>query len=195
MAAIEQVVRRDGLAGLSIDAVAREAGISKSSVIYDFESKAAMLVAFTRAKLDVHREHQMQACEARPEGPDRWLCSLLEVARRPPSADDVTAAMVLSAGVAADDECRGLVRGFVDQDLARICDEARDRDAALLAYLAFFGLKSLEHFGFRDIDAEFRNRCLDAIQTRLLPEHSCGTDPTGPVPPPSSTDCLSEGSQ
>jgi AcrR family transcriptional regulator len=43
-------VRQLGLAGLSIDAVAKEAGISKSSVVYDFRNKNALLAAFIEKK-------------------------------------------------------------------------------------------------------------------------------------------------
>ncbi|MEI4486641.1 TetR/AcrR family transcriptional regulator [Frigidibacter sp. MR17.14] len=186
MTAIEQVVRQHGLSGLSIDAVAREAGISKSSVIYDFENKAALLAEFTRSRIGRHRAAQAEACAAAPEGRDRWLRGLLDCARKPPSDDDVATAMILSAGVAAHDECRAVVRDCVTDDLERITAEAGDKDAALLAYLAFFGLKSLEHFGFREIDPAFRNRCLDLIGAQIQPDAAGGAEPVCPAGPPSS---------
>lgn len=43
--AAERVVGRDGAANLTIDAVAREAGINKASVLYDHKSKQALVEA------------------------------------------------------------------------------------------------------------------------------------------------------
>ena len=40
MDGVESVARREGVSGLSIDALAKEVGISKSSVVYDCGSKA-----------------------------------------------------------------------------------------------------------------------------------------------------------
>ena len=41
--AAERVVGRDGAANLTVDAVAREAGVSKASVLYDYKSKQALI--------------------------------------------------------------------------------------------------------------------------------------------------------
>mgnify|MGYP002715770027 CR=1 FL=1 len=46
MDGVESVARREGVSGLSIDALAKEVGISKSSVVYDCGSKAGLLAAF-----------------------------------------------------------------------------------------------------------------------------------------------------
>ena len=45
MDGVESVARREGVSGLSIDALAKEVGISKSSVVYDCGSKAGLLAA------------------------------------------------------------------------------------------------------------------------------------------------------
>ena len=53
--AAERVVARLGAAGLSIDAVAKEAGVSKAMVVYDHKSKKALLEALVdrRVKADM----------------------------------------------------------------------------------------------------------------------------------------------
>ncbi len=43
--ATERVILRLGTGGLSIDAVAKEAGVSKSRVVYDHKSKSGLLAA------------------------------------------------------------------------------------------------------------------------------------------------------
>ena len=45
LTAAERVVRRDGAARLTIEAVAAEAGISKASVLYDYKTKQALIKA------------------------------------------------------------------------------------------------------------------------------------------------------
>ena len=59
--AAERVVIRMGMAGLSIDAVAKEAGISKARVLYDFKSKAALLEALIDRRLNPDRRRTPQA--------------------------------------------------------------------------------------------------------------------------------------
>ena len=49
--AAERVAIRDGAVGLTIDAVAREAKISKSRVIYDYKSKSGLLQALVERRL------------------------------------------------------------------------------------------------------------------------------------------------
>ena len=41
----EAVVARDGVTGLTLEAVAKQAGISKAAVIYDYKSKQAVIEA------------------------------------------------------------------------------------------------------------------------------------------------------
>ena len=68
MRAIEAVARREGLEGLSIDAVAKEAGISKSSVLYDCGSKSALLAEFIRNQLEVQAQGHEAAVGYVPQG-------------------------------------------------------------------------------------------------------------------------------
>lgn len=74
--AAEGVVARDGGANLTLDAVAREAGVSKGGLLYHFPSKDALLSAIleehVRAKFEAIEEQRAQ-CEAAGEP-----CSHLE---------------------------------------------------------------------------------------------------------------------
>ena len=66
MDGVESVARREGVSGLSIDALAKEVGISKSSVVYDCGSKAGLLAAQVEQS-DV--ELLWKQIEAEPEVP------------------------------------------------------------------------------------------------------------------------------
>lgn len=55
-----RVAGRDGIAGMTLDAVAAEAGLTKAGLLYHFASKDAMLRAVQRHLLD-HMEEKMLA--------------------------------------------------------------------------------------------------------------------------------------
>src|SRR3546814_17040256 len=49
--AAQRVVARDGAAGLTLEAVAAEAGISKASVLYDYGTKQALMKALIERRI------------------------------------------------------------------------------------------------------------------------------------------------
>ncbi|MFO6484683.1 TetR/AcrR family transcriptional regulator [Escherichia coli] len=57
----ERVVLREGAVGLSIDAVAKEAGVSKATVMYDHKSKQDLLSDLISRLMPVEEERVQQA--------------------------------------------------------------------------------------------------------------------------------------
>ena len=57
----DRVVLREGAAGLSIDAVAKEAGVSKATVMYDHKSKQDLLSDLISRLMSVEEERVQQA--------------------------------------------------------------------------------------------------------------------------------------
>lgn len=55
LAATRAVSARDGTAHVSIDAIAREAGLSRGGVLHNFPSKRALMVAMLEELLEEHR--------------------------------------------------------------------------------------------------------------------------------------------
>lgn len=163
MMAVERVARRSGLSGLSIDAVAKEAGISKSSVVYDCESKAGLMAAFTRHKMcDKHA--RFDECLARHEGqPNARLRALIENFRTAPTDDDIAVAMLISAGMGENEECREVMREAIGGDVDQVAAQAGDRCQMLTVLLTLQGMAFLEYFGFHRFDEESRNQILDGL--------------------------------
>ena len=65
------VLLKAGARGLTIDAVAAEAGLSKGGVLHHYASKEALILALVARKLAQLRE-ELAACEADlPAGPSR----------------------------------------------------------------------------------------------------------------------------
>ncbi|WP_199257423.1 TetR/AcrR family transcriptional regulator [Paracoccus binzhouensis] len=174
MQAIERVARRAGIAGLSIDAVAREAGISKSSVVYDCDSKAGLLAAFTRHRMSQHRA-DFQEMLARHQGqPNARLRAVIEKFRTAPTEEEIAMAMLVSASMGENAECREIMRECMAEDVDQIAAEAGNKAKMLRALLTLHGMAFLEFFGFYRFDDETRNEILDELM--VVAESDPGAD-------------------
>lgn len=175
MQAVECVARRNGVSGLSIDAVAKEAGVSKSSVVYDCESKAGLLAAFTRYQLQQHRE-SFELAFARHEGqPNSWLRALIDEFRTAPTDEDIAMALLISAGMGENAECRDIMRQQLHADAERVASEAAEPRKLLRALLTLHGMAFLEYFGFHRFDEAVRTEILDDLMT--IAESDAGASP------------------
>lgn len=182
MEAVERVARREGVSGLSIDAVAREAGISKSSVVYDCGSKAGLLSAFTRHRIQQYRDRFDAAMQARAGQPNAWLRTMIDMGREAPSDDDVTITMLISASMGENAECRDLMRDALAADACRVAAEAGNRAGMLQLLLAVHGLFFLECFGLHRFDDVTRQELLDGLMNSLEADTSA---PAASPPAPS----------
>lgn len=77
--AAEEVVLRDGIGHLTIDAVAREAHLSKSGLLHHFPSKDALIDALVQRKLDNWRLGYEEAIARQPPGPGRIPRAFLDM--------------------------------------------------------------------------------------------------------------------
>jgi AcrR family transcriptional regulator len=75
--AAEAVVVRQGIANLTLEAVAAEAGISKGGLLYHFPSKDRLVDALVRRSAENWRGCYMDAYDRTPAGPGRMARALL----------------------------------------------------------------------------------------------------------------------
>ncbi len=75
--AAETVAAREGVARLTFDAVAAEAGVSKGGLLHYFASKEQLIEAMVQRSADGWRNCFMGAYEQTPEGPGRMLRAIL----------------------------------------------------------------------------------------------------------------------
>lgn len=71
LAAAERVVQRRGIGGLTLEAVAREADLSKSGLIHHFRTKDALIDALVVRWVGEWRTECEEAIAAQPPGPGR----------------------------------------------------------------------------------------------------------------------------
>ncbi len=169
MEAIEAVVRQHGVAGLSIDAVARQAGISKSSVVYDFASKEQLLAAFIRQRLDQKKADLASAASRHQGQPDALMRGMIDHCSTRPSDEDIACAMAITASLGNNSTCREMMGTAFADDLDRIIHEAKDPRRSRLAWAALHGIMSLEYLGFYAFPPDERRELLADIASLLSP--------------------------
>lgn len=167
MNAMEAVVLRDGVGGLSIDAVAKEVGISKSSVVYDFRNKAGLLAAFTQSRMDTHRE-QIEEQRDGLVGPDRSLRAAIKLSQNSPSDEETAVAMMLAAAAHTTEECHNVMRQQFTMFIGQVEGDAANLRATRLAFTALQGLKCMEYFDFHRFDPETRKQLLQDIADLIV---------------------------
>lgn len=147
--AIERVVMKLGVSRLSIDAVAREAGISKTRVVYDYKSKTALLEALVdrQFKRDIDR-HRIQL-EASSGTPHPELFARIRSAEHIPDESEKAVAMAITASMSSEKTIRKKMRDWVVYDLEAMDTGAKPR-AARLAYFALLGFGCPEWFGLME---------------------------------------------
>lgn len=78
LAAAVRVIVRDGILGMTIEAVAREAGMSKGGVLYHFASKDALLRGMLEHFLAAFEEQIQENIQADAEPIGRWMRAYLK---------------------------------------------------------------------------------------------------------------------
>jgi AcrR family transcriptional regulator len=143
--AAERVAIREGAVGLSIDAVAREAGISKSRVIYDYKSKSGLLQALVERRLRVENDRVAAAVAAHGHTTNPELCGRIAAAKDTPDDDDRAIALTLCAAMSSEEPLQGMIRDMAKRDIEAVTWRACQTPLALVAYLALHGMMSMEY--------------------------------------------------
>lgn len=162
--AVETVIARDGV--LTVDAVAKEAGVSKATVLYDHPSKKDLIAAVVARTIAADNEFNA-ACAAPFAGqPDATLLGRIAAARQTPPVPGGNAAVLSLVSALMQDA--GLRKGFRDNqaDLrAQLIGDATHPRAARLAWLALEGLKYQQHLDLHDWSDAARAEILADIET------------------------------
>lgn len=99
MEAANRIVQREGVARLTIEAVAREASLSKGGVLYHFPSKDALIEGMITFHLEVFADDLQQALEQEGRGAGRWLRAYIRASVNTPleESDAMTGLMAAAA--------------------------------------------------------------------------------------------------
>lgn len=160
------MVRRDGAARVTLNAVAAEAGVSKSTVLYNCKNKEALLLALIERRIAAEENTANEIRAALDAAPDSGIRTRIALARREMSEDDRAVILSLSATIAQNNELAAPIRAHYARVLDEILQTSTTSDDAFIAFLAIEGLHCLERFEILQLDPDRRRRTLDDI-TRL----------------------------
>jgi AcrR family transcriptional regulator len=157
--AAEEVVLRDGVARLTLDAAAAEAGLSKGGVLYHFPTRDA-LVAGMVGKIIEEFDRDIEGALGDEEGPGRFArayirSTMAPSSTRPDRQDRLGAALIAAA--AAEPALLDPLRAAADRWQARLEDDGLDPTTATVVRLACDGLWLCDLFGLAPPSATLRS--------------------------------------
>jgi len=162
-----RVVLSRGAAGLTLDAVAEEAGLSKGGLLYHYGSKEALLAAMVQHLVDV-TEDRISAHRAADDDPGSWTrgylqaCVVEELAENDPAGR--LAIALLAAGASAP-ELIASIRERQGEWRRRLADDGIDPVTAMIVRLAADGLWMSDLFGLPVLSSAERRAVLERLDS------------------------------
>lgn len=167
LTAAEDVVLRDGVARLTLEAAAAEAGVSKGGVLYHFRTRDALISAMVVRLTDAFGA-DVATAESADAGPGSFTRAYVRATLRPVQSREEArmerlGAAVLAA-VAAEPQLLEPLRAAFRDWQARVESDGLDPALATALRLAADGLWLADVFGFAFVSEELRA----AVETELV---------------------------
>ncbi|ASA21383.1 TetR/AcrR family transcriptional regulator [Paenibacillus donghaensis] len=155
--AASTIVQRDGMAQLTLEAVAREAGVSKGGLLYHFASKDALIKAMVDKSNEVYGDAVRRQALADPNTSGAWSRAYVETAFECPEEGMDQSSALFAAAFANPQLLEGMREQF-EQWQHQIANDGNDLVLATITRLAADGLWFAEIFGLAPPDAELRDK-------------------------------------
>ncbi len=168
--AAQALVLEKGASSLTLDAVARHAGVSKGGLMYNFPNKEALLKAIVERVVAHNQSAHAAATERLPDRPGRSLKAYVMNSARRLDQDDLVSGSLLAV-MANDPTLLEPAREYFGERFAKLSRDVPFERAALI-YLATEGLWTLELLKMLPFNARQRAR----IVRHLLKLADEGTD-------------------
>jgi AcrR family transcriptional regulator len=164
IAAALAILTKEGVGGLTFDALSRESGISKGGLLHQFRTKQGIL----QALLEHQRAEFGQIARAyiAGEGADQdepTLASQVAIFREAVNQPNSVARAMLAVMVETPDMLQAM-KSSDDQVMQSIEKEAEDSDLSLLRYFAASGIAFHTLIGLTQVDKKTRERLFDRLQ-------------------------------
>ena len=157
------IAMRDGAGKITIDAVAKETGLSKGGVLYNYPTKKALLSGLLDQMLAAHRG---LLDELPAQLPSRTLRGHLETIIQSKDVDD-DLSMAILAAAASDPQLLDPLRVELTGDLERILSDTKDAPADMIAVLAIQGLRFQKLLKLPDGGADIGERVIERLRTMI----------------------------
>jgi AcrR family transcriptional regulator len=157
------IIARDGPGRLTLDAIARESGISKGGVMHHFRTKEAVVTALLEHLTERFGKFtQDYLAEIGPDRPGAILESQIATLRES-IATPHSAFLAILGAVAENPELLAPNRDKDIETLEVVRAEAADPDLAVLRLMAARGLHLMSLLGICPVSAEERDRLFDRL--------------------------------
>jgi AcrR family transcriptional regulator len=159
IAAAERVVLAESVAAMTLDGVAREAGVSKGGLLYHFPSKEALIEAMLRRYVERFDAAVAAAVAADPEPRGRWTRAYLRAAAGElPGIDraEDRAHAAITAALAHFRDILEPVREQGERHQRMIARDGLDPVVATVVRLAVDGLWLGQNFDLLRLDPDLR---------------------------------------
>jgi AcrR family transcriptional regulator len=174
--AAEAIVRARGVPGLTLEAAAREAGVSKGGLLYHFGSKEALLSALLARLAEFVSQDFVEAMERQPPGPGRVARAMLawglEVSQAEADERCDRAAAVFLAAFHHDPALLDPIRDVVAGLREAVAADGLPPGHGMAVMAAMDGLFMARIFGMYELAPEER-KAMHAALSRLI-------EPTAP---------------
>lgn len=168
-----RLVRRHGAANLTLDAVAKEAGVSKGGLLYHFPTKEALIQAALDDFLDRFDSETDAEASSNPTLDNRWAQAYL-IKTFDIDKDDLEMSFGILAAASNQPAMLDPMRERYVLWQSRMTAECKDPVEATVARLAADGLFFCELFGFAPLEPNLRSDVLAYLMTMVKNRESNG---------------------
>lgn len=155
--AAELVILEQGIGGLTLEAVAHRAGVSKGGLLYHYPSKDKLVEALVGRCVETWEEEHTQTIAAMPPGPGRTIKALLACCMGSPEAwseAERRSSVVLMAALSHNPALIKPLRESLEGLCAKLKDDGVAEPVAEMVILAMHGLRFEWIFGLQDVTPE-----------------------------------------
>ncbi|MBU6414294.1 MAG: TetR/AcrR family transcriptional regulator [Planctomycetes bacterium] len=155
--ATEAVILEEGIAALTLEAVANRAGVSKGGLLYHYPSKDKLVEALVRRCVESWEEEHVEAIAKMPPGAGRTLKALLACCMGTPEAwseAERRSSVVLMAALSHNPALIKPLRQSLEGLFEKLKDDGVAVPVAEMVILAMHGLRFEWMFGLQDVTPE-----------------------------------------
>jgi len=163
LAAAREVTARQGAGNLTIDSIAREIGMSKGGVLYNFPSKRALLSALLENLIEAH---DVRMDEIDQDEPNATLRGHLHSRA---SANDLEAdlSMAILAAAAESPELLNPLRQKIESNQQKVTSQTKDPVGAHVILAALDGLRFQHLMRMPPYDTKIRDQIQDRLESMI----------------------------
>ena len=169
--AANRIIQREGVAHLTIEAVAKEAGLSKGGVLYHFPSKEALVEGLIAFHIEGYTHALTKASSEVETGPGQWTRANILASSTLPGEplEEVNAITGLIAAIATNPRLLDPLREQYDQWQEQSENDNLPPTLATILRLAVDGLWLADMLGFAPPQGKFREEVIKAMLDMTQP--------------------------